>query len=205
MKDLIQKLRDGDDGIETFRALHAAWGNSYALRPLSLLLAYKLALRSQGAILETGSGLSTIVLATAAERSGQTVTAIECDADHAKRTQEALNSLGLPNAKLLQCHLAASGFYALPSLGAFGTLVHDGPLTRKGRAEGLRALAPYVKGARILIDDVGLYAPGFVREWAVKNGHRIGSLNETAQFAIIVPRQKTEGGIRKWIRQKLRK
>jgi hypothetical protein len=205
MKNLIQKLRDGDDGIETFRALHAAWGSPYALRPLSLLLAYKLALRSQGTVLETGSGLSTLVLAVAAGRAGRSVTAIECEDVHAKRTQEALDEIGLSNVKLLQCPLGKSGFYALPSLSTFGMLLHDGPMTGHGRTEGLRALAPYVKGARILVDDVGLYAPGFVREWAVKNGHRIGSLNETAQFAIIVPRKKTEGGIRKWIRQKLRK
>jgi hypothetical protein len=73
--DQIRRLRPGETPSRaTISALHAAWGNPEFIATVSYLeAAAARAVALKGAVLECGSGLSTLLLGTLAERNGFSV------------------------------------------------------------------------------------------------------------------------------------
>ncbi len=196
MIEHIKALRAGNDGIETFRALHKAWGNDFSLRPVSLMLAFKMACRSDDPFVETGSGLSSIVLGLAAERRNVSVTTIESDAEHAKITQAALDDAGIFTVGVNHCPLDDKGLPTnMPGIPArVGFWLHDGPMSFDGRTAIFPLLADQIRHARIMVDDIG--APGYLDHMvaALRDTHRITTIPDAAGVALCVPRSTSDQG-----------
>lgn len=196
MRQIIDRIRGGAEDIKVFRELHAAWGSAYSLRPISLMLAFKMACRCDDPFIETGSGLSSIVLGLAAERRNVSVTTIESDADYAKATQAALDDAGIFTVGVNHCPLDEKGLLTntpgLPS--RVGFWLHDGPLTFDGRNAVFGMLADHVRHARIMVDDIG--APGYLDHTvaALRDTHRITTIPDALGVAICVPRSTSDQG-----------
>lgn len=191
-REHAQALANGTATISTFEAIVEATGSFYAMRPTQLQLAYVMAMRATDPILEFGAGLSTIVIGIAARRTANTVISVDDSAEHAKATQDVLDSLDLFNVGLNVTGLdKRTGFYDLPGLPQhLGMIVHDGFLTYEARARGLPVIKDLAKHATVLIDDVGI-GPTYgddIAALATELGHGFVIVPTAPSFAILVPR-----------------
>jgi predicted O-methyltransferase YrrM len=192
----IAAIRAGDESIAHFGRLVADWGNLYCAPPEMQAACYAMAAEAKGAILETGSGLSTILLGLAAEKSGVRVYALEHDVDYYKRTIAALQRYKINSVRLLYVPLRNHGsclWYEMsPELpDAFAMVVCDGPQRRFGRSGLHTLLADRIAGAAIVMDDVD--EPEHVAwftDWAKSEGRTVHVMDTTVRpFAVSPPPQ----------------
>lgn len=172
MRQAVEALRAGE---WVFGALADAWGNkSHSLRPAALQVLYRHAVELSRPVLDIGSGLSTIVAAVAAERSGVPVYALENDLEQWERVNAALDMLQL-KAGLYLCPMSTvDRWYQVPAdlPGAFGLVVVDGPmdLPNRGRVYGSIDLT----GAVVIADD--MHHPQIARpfdRWVLETGRTV--------------------------------
>ena len=164
-----------------WRGLVYGWGNAgFSSEPEYLDAVAAEAAATRGAILECGSGLTTLVLTTIAAGEGRAVWSLEADPDWCRTIQLALGRLGL-SAELRLAPLRNYGdfdWYDVESLELplFSLVVCDGPA---GRTRGGRfGLVPVLRdrldvGCTILLDDAE--RPGereVLRRWDAEAGLR---------------------------------
>lgn len=144
------------------RRIREAWGNEgFAARPEYVNEVARLAAVAEGAILECGTGLTTLVLAAVAGRRNVGVYSLEHDAAWAARVDERLAAVGLKRSVLLAplVNYDGYGWYQPPAAISqlkFRLVVCDGPPgdTPGGRYGLLpRMKKQLVPGAIILLDD----------------------------------------------------
>ena len=145
------------------RAMRCAWGNLCWRADSDFLLATLFWWqRSNGAVLECGSGLSTLLLATAARAHRRELHSLEHDASWAKEVESVLPGWLRNNARIHHTPMRPYGDYdwydvqnVIPD-EPIGFVVCDGP---PGRVRGGRyGLVPLLRdrfapGAIILLDD----------------------------------------------------
>lgn len=157
------------------------WGNErWSAWSEYLAACIRHALATPGPILECGSGLSTLVLGTIAQRRGIGHWALEHTPEWATRVQAGLDRYGLdsvlPPAKPLRDHGAFCWYdvdtAALPA--AFALVVCDGPpgATRGGRYGLVPVLGSRLgPGCVILLDDAHRAEErDIAQRWAVELG-----------------------------------
>lgn len=203
----IEAVASGTAIGPDFIRLLVDWGNKYAAPPELLDAAYRVALEADGPILETGSGLSTIVLGLAAKAAGVQVHALEHDPDYYQTTVAALKRYGLGNVRLhyapLRRHEYGSEgrsclFYEIPAdlPEDFALVLCDGPQRRFGRCGLFKVLGDRIKGAKILFDDVDeAIDPAGVREvrkWLSQTGRELHIIDASVRsFGATLPAQTT--------------
>lgn len=159
------RLKAGDPKPEDFVTLHEAWGNPWAASPEFLIAAYSMAKKVKGPVLETGSGLSTLVMAAA----GADVTSLEHDLAWYRRVRAATERLGLGRvgnaqigcrgANLLYVPLEEDGWYEWDTESDdLALIICDGP-PRNLADRSFVFGQPWAQGADWLIDDA-TEAPG---------------------------------------------
>jgi hypothetical protein len=146
----MERLKAGDPKPEDFVTLHEAWGNPWAGSPELLIAAYTMAKRAKGPVLETGSGLTTLVMAAA----GAKVTALEHDLSWYRRLDKTLASYGLE----ADLHYVAldkyDGWYLWEPQEDYALLLCDGPPRNQNYSARSRAMTfPQVQGADWIVDD----------------------------------------------------
>ena len=143
--------------------LHHWWSNdAWSVEPEFLDCMLRWLPETSGAVLECGSGLTTLVLAVATAGTGREVVSLEHDADWAARVRAALPAGG-HNVDIALAPIRSYGDFdwydgsAIERGGPFGFVVCDGPPgSTRGRRYGFapvmqRALAP---GCIVLFDDI---------------------------------------------------
>jgi hypothetical protein len=180
LRDLAHKFRDGTEDEDDYNEVFRYAGNNYAADPGVLALCVGIARRSQGPIIETGSGLSTALMSLVTD---QTVHSLEHQPHYAAQTGGWCDEAGVKNFRLicapLRDHWYDVGRMDLPEKFAFGFC--DGP----PRIYGTRMKFFEVFGPRcsvILVDDIKT-DNGFanqVREWAEANGRSFQILGRCA-------------------------
>lgn len=150
----IDQIRGGKADEEAFGALVREWGNPYSFRAGGLARLYDLASSAVKPVLDLGSGLSSIVLGLAAERSGVPVYALESSLEWATRLQGALYASDIKTVSVRLCGLAG-GFYMLPDdlPKEWGLVVVDGPQDDLA-ARGLAYERLNLTGAHVFADDI---------------------------------------------------
>jgi hypothetical protein len=157
---MLAALRSGDDSPEAFMALWRAWGNPYSMHSLGLQRIYAEALAASSPILEMGSGLSSVVLGLAAQKSGVPVIALEESQEHADRTRDFLQHELIHT---VQVHTAPliDGWYDLPDdlPEQFGLVVIDGPQADlRQRGQIYQRIGDRIKTATVIADDTRIHA-----------------------------------------------
>jgi predicted O-methyltransferase YrrM len=180
LTELAPKFRDGTEDEDDYNEVFRYAGNNYAADPGVLALCVGIARRSQGPIIETGSGLSTALMSLVTD---QTVHSLEHQPHYAAQTGGWCDEAGVKNFRLicapLRDHWYDVGRMDLPEKFAFGFC--DGP----PRIYGTRMKFFEVFGPRcsvILVDDIKT-DNGFanqVREWAEANGRSFQILGRCA-------------------------
>lgn len=191
--EAIARMNSGRFDAETAAWLVEGWGNPFAASVNTLVSCWHSAKKAR-TILETGSGLSTLVLALANPRA--TVLSIESDPAYAAHTTEILAKYGIHNAavicRLLKSYATGKWYDFKPSVD-YDLVVLDGPNRQKGnRNVAFSVLAHRLSHATVLIDDAadsGLMA-GF-EEWALANGRSVVALGiKEKTCAISLPIQE---------------
>lgn len=153
----IESIRAEGATAENLMALYTYAHNAWAASPEMLFAAYRFASEATGPILECGSGLTTIVMGLAAERSGVPVYTLEHDLDWVRKMRPRL--AGLSKVELIYAPLEEyPGYvwYQVPlaiETKKFALVVCDGPPRKYGREGLFCLLGKQVAGAHWLIDD----------------------------------------------------
>lgn len=168
----IDALRAGQDDISVFQAAFVGWGNSYSLQPQALREVYLQTLRQSRAVLDVGSGLSTIIMGIAAEKAGVPVYALEADPDWAAKVNAQLAAFNIKTVTVLSCPIV-DGWYDFPEddLHAdLGLVLIDGPQhDLSDRIRAVTRLGARINTAVIMFDDIyhmGIGAP--VHRWVIE-------------------------------------
>jgi hypothetical protein len=106
--DAIEQMRQGKLDGDILSKLANGWGNPFAAHPNTLASIWHTA-RSGAKVLETGSGLSTIVAALANPKN--TVISLESDPYHFFRLSETLKKHGISNVNVVLTEIV-DGYYA---------------------------------------------------------------------------------------------
>ena len=180
---LIPKFRDGTENPTVdYDEMFQFGGNEWAADPEVLALCVGIARQCRGPIIETGSGLSSVLMAAA--NPEQEVHALEHSDFYAERTRQLSKEAGTDNLTV-HCVPSNDFWYDVAaakirhSRFAFGFC--DGPPRLLGtRSRFFDELAP--KCVAIAVDDYGTdykYA-GKVNDWAARNGRTVQRLGRAA-------------------------
>lgn len=191
--EAFQMLRQGDPKPWHFGRMVADWGNPYSASHELLEALYWVAKEASGPILETGSGLSSLVMAAA--NPHQMVHALEHDLDWLKRTARAAEYLKVDNLTLhwapLKSHAPNLIWYGITTElpEKFAVALCDGPQRRFGRAGFYRLMSDRIADAIVLADDANDRGElSLLEEWARGVGravHVMGSGDR--KYAVSVP------------------
>ena len=180
----IERLKTGD--INAIDALVAAWGNPFAATSELCFAAYNMAKRG-GNILETGSGVSTLIMALA----GAKVYSLEHDLHYLARTRKALDKFGLSNVELIYAPLKDYGefvWYSLPENlpDLFSGVLCDGPQRRYGRDGLFRLLKDKIKGT-LIVDDADDGVSAMLKKYFPER--KVEVMGTLRKFAVAVEKQ----------------
>ncbi len=192
----IERIKAGTETDRDYIDLVLEWDNDPWNAGVELVKACVLAARKRpGAILEAGSGLTTLVMA-AANPTG-TVHCLEHSPVWAARVAEEARRLGLFNI-VIHCEplreVNGRKWYDTTGLpGADWSLVlNDGPPRQEGDRSVLwETLGPTLNGAMILVDDVEderQFAPA--RAFAEATGREVQVLGQIRKFALVRTRKE---------------
>lgn len=188
--------RATDPSSPLVAALHEGWGNTgWSARPELVAACVREALTVCGGVVECGSGLTTLVLATVLARRRRALHTLEHEPAWAGRVQAALDRAWLRNVTLHVAplvrrpdhHWYAPHEHLLPS--SVDLVVCDGPpgTTPGGRSGLLPELGARLRpGTIVLLDDV--HRPdeaALATEWAASTGGRCAHLGTASPFARI--------------------
>jgi len=191
--DAVANLRCGEASEETIEQLSASYGvEGWPLSSEALFELYHIARATCGDVVETGSGLSTLVLGLALAGSDRYVHAIEHDAQYWRFTARMLAAFDIPNVMLHYAPLVPEedgstyDFSAMQlPLTQFGLALIDGPPARyEGRGKAAKYLAPLLSSAVVIVDDIE-GVPDVLEQLA---GHDIERRPGQRQWAIARPR-----------------
>lgn len=181
-------------GIETDRDyidLMLEWDNDPWNAGVELVKMCALAARkADGPILETGSGLTTLVMAAA--NPNNTVHCLEHSPVWAARVSEEARKLGLFNI-VIHCaplvHVNGHKWYDTTNLphAEWSLVLNDGPPRQEGDRSVLwETIGPKLNGAMVLVDDVEDRAQlEPMKRWADATGRTVKIMGEIRQFAFV--------------------
>lgn len=188
----IRLMRGGIVHADIYQTLFDGWGNHFAAQPPLMSALYDLAQETTGPILETGSGITTLVLGLAAERSGAQVHSLEHDLDYYARTKKALDRYGIETVRLhyapLRKYAGNITWYEIPETlpEEFALVFCDGPQQRFGRGSIFQLMRDRIAGANFVMDDA--YSPQVehLRTWAA-DGRKIQVFNGAHRAFAVSP------------------
>lgn len=178
----IETLKRGNPDAECWAHLTAEFARrsgGYSAETPILAALHICAMTSGGPILELGSGLSTLVLASVAAHTGARVVTLEHDRGYYEDAKELLRSNGLARHVDLRCAPLEEYYgdgkpflwYDVSAPGCdvrgsrFNLVFLDGPPRRFGRGGLFQVLGNEISNALIIADDAGGGQAPELEEW----------------------------------------
>ncbi len=167
LRRIIRGSATGSRERHPFERLRDAWGNKgWSADTDYLMEIYRTASETTGPILECGSGLTTLLLAAAARRTGVCVDSLEHLPRWAAELKGALRASGNLGSRVHVVALADYGDYCWYEPPrevlerSYGLVICDGPpgANPGGRYGLLPVMYEQIRGATILADDAGRLA-----------------------------------------------
>jgi predicted O-methyltransferase YrrM len=158
LDNAVRRLRNGETAIELFDDLIAAWNNPWSATSEFLQTIYKCALNAKGPVLECGSGISTLVLAIASEKTGNRLISMEHEKGWMVDCEKILERFSLNKAptELTYSPLIADAkgsWYLPPEVGELALVICDGPQRKHGREGLYRIMGGLMQNAIVIADD----------------------------------------------------
>lgn len=188
-KEAIERMKQGRFDAETAAWLKDGWGNNFSASVNTLVSCWHLAKKADS-ILETGSGLSTIVMALANPHAA--VLSLESEPAFAAQTTEAIKDYGIHNALV---HYSAMNeyeggkWYAYANSKQYDLVVLDGPNRQKGN-RNIAFSRLNLDCSTVLIDDADdqELMSGF-KSWAAEHGRDVVPLGIESKTCAVSPRK----------------
>lgn len=167
----IESVRGGKMNAEIVKALIDGWGNPFCAKSNTLIAAFHSAKKATS-ILETGSGLTTLVIALA--NPSAKVVALESEPVFAAHTSDMLAKYGITNAEVKYSPLVDGWYRDAP--GGFDLVLLDGPNRQKGKRNLAYSMLE-LDNATVIIDDADdpEIMAGF-NDWADKHRRTVTQL-----------------------------
>jgi len=149
---LCEKMKTRAIETKDFGRLVEAWDNGLAV-PMTdmLVILHDLAHDGDGPILETGTGVSSLIFGS----SGRPVTSLENHTKWGEKTQKFLDKCGFDNVKIKYAPMV-NGFYDVNLNGNYKLILADGPARLEGgiRKRLVEKLDRLSEGCVVVVDDV---------------------------------------------------
>lgn len=174
MSYVANRIKDGEWSVKDIKEAIKYTNNKFTAPPEVLSLAIGYAKQATGPILETGSGLSTVLMAAATD---EMVFCIENDDYYAQRTAQMARAAGVTNIAIVKTTVT-DGSYDLQNEDIpkrYSILLHDGPNRRTGcRKETLENVCDLFDVKTIISDDADNkgyreYLENFARQHAFES------------------------------------
>ncbi len=189
LSHVVQHIREGSEDLTLLREARTYASNPFGALEDVLILCVLMARKADGPILETGSGLSTILMAAA--NPDNTVWCIEHDPGWAAQVEVMARKAGTLNIAIVSSSIKDGWYDVTDDLPErFALALNDGPPHSLGSRMGF--FEHYGDRCEtIIVDDAD--NPGYVeemKEWAAKNGRKVDFLDVRA--ALIRKQEENE-------------
>jgi predicted O-methyltransferase YrrM len=195
LDDALKQLALGDASLENFQKIRQENNNQYTAGSDMLKKCYEMAQATAGPILEVGSGLSTLAMGMAVQRTGQIIHTLEHELDWFRAMRNfiklySLRPVHLYHAPLKEHNGESLMWYEISEHlpAKFSLVVIDGPPRRFGREGVYKLLWDRIKDADWIIDDMD--DPGqraMVEKYAKEAGKKVwlsGPIGPMRAFAV---------------------
>lgn len=184
----IERMKQGRFDGETAQWLIDGWGNAFAAHPNTLIACWYAAKKAKQ-ILETGSGLTTLVMALA--NPDATITAIESEVEYLLWLKDRLH--GHCKNVLLYYSRLQDGWYSSVESNAYDLVFLDGPNRQKGdRNKAFDRIGDVLAGATVIMDDANDPALlAGLSAWCEKTGREYTLIGVKDQHTAISTRQES--------------
>lgn len=177
LKYLADHVRNGGYDVRVFSEARRFAGNHWGALEDVLTLCSVMAHKADGPIIETGSGLTSVILGAA---SKDKVFCLEHDHKWSAETENMLESAGVHNVEIVKCEIRDNWYVVpknLPSQFALG--LNDGPPRKFGSRMGF---FEHFGGTRSIVcddaDDI-MYGNA-LQNWCAEKGRRIDFIERSA-------------------------
>jgi predicted O-methyltransferase YrrM len=185
----MEEIKAGNINHKTFYNLYVGWGNPFAATDEMIYATYEIAKSLEGDVLETGTGLTTLVMAAA--NPNITIHALEHDPIWASVLNINAKKYGINNIKVYFAPLKEyeSGKWyddaKLPDQD-FSLYLCDGPPRTQGeRKVFFEKYGEKMKDSTVLMDDADDDTQTkHIREWAEKYNRKLATLGKARYFII---------------------
>jgi predicted O-methyltransferase YrrM len=143
---LIEKFKKREESPHDYTDIMLSWDNDFTPPAQELFAMLEIARQTDGKILECGSGLSTLLLAS----TGKPVTSLEQDSSYAENVNKILSKCGIESGVIVT--ELVDGWYDV-DLEEYSMIFIDGP-AEKGRIGILKKIKSIPTGCTVIIDDV---------------------------------------------------
>lgn len=177
LKYLADHVRDGGFKANVFSEARRAIGNHWGALEDVLMLCAVMGQKSQGPIIEAGSGLTSIVLAAASKKP---VFCLEHDAKWAAELKDMAANAGVTNINVSLCQIRG-GWYDVPKTipSEFALGLNDGPPRALGNRMGF--FDRFGNADAIICDDADdLGYSEALTKWCSERGRRIDFVERAA-------------------------
>lgn len=176
VKYMAERVKNNDFNPYLFSEVLKAEGNPFSALEDVLMMCALMGRKADGPIIETGSGLTSIVLAASTD---QTVYALESDPYWFEKVQNMAKEANVSNLEVRLCEIV-DGFYQLPKdlPRSFSLGLNDGPPRDKGNRT---VFFDTFDVENIIADDAD--DPGyaeFLRQWGQKHDKSVDFIERSA-------------------------
>ena len=185
----LLEIKHGLDTPKTHQDIVKGWGNEWSVDAAMLACVVELARTQNKPVLEIGSGISTLAMATA--NPDIVIHAIEHDRIWIERMQEEIRRSAIGNIVLHYCPLKKYDGYKwyddeIIPREDFGMVICDGPPRQQGSRKGLFDRCPeLLETAILVVDDTNSPRElNHVIQWSEATGRDFHLLGHERQFAV---------------------
>lgn len=188
----VSRLRDGEMSDDIFTDLVDGWNNPWSATAELLGTVYRLALQAKGTILECGSGITTLVLAIASEKTGNKVVSLEHERGWLVDVQKLLNRFDLNKSPVEVTYSplvedSVGVWYLPPEIGELSLVICDGPQRKYGRGGLYRIMGPLMKNAVVVADDCDDEEEvRHISDWSQANDRHFEIVGQQRPFGISI-------------------
>lgn len=177
LKYLADHVRSGKYDPHVFSEARRLSGNAYGALEDVLTLCAVMGAKSEGPIIETGSGLTSVILGASTKEN---VFCLEHDPAWANSTKQMLTKAGVTNVHIVHCEIR-DGWYSVPKSlpSQFSLGLNDGPPRTLGSRMGF--FDRFGETNAIICDDADDIGYGdALQSWCTERGRRIDFVERSA-------------------------
>lgn len=149
---ILKKIKAGTETPRDVNKLVKAWGNDWAVTADEMQAIIMLARENKGNVIETGSGITSLVMAAIGDTKGFNVVSLEHDWDWYAKIREFADRAQIRSLSLKLCPIE-NGWYMYKPEEKYSMALCDGPPRKIGDRTKFLDVDAFEDGAIMIVDD----------------------------------------------------